>query len=558
VVGAVLSTAGAGADALDNRLLAVAPKVAEALDPTRRPDDRAVALFELRIQASEWLQVDRPPLETDRQCFHWPLEFPEIFQELGFTALCGNPPFVADANISSLLGRAYREWMVGEIAKSRRGRSDLVGFFLLRAAQVCSTGATVGLIATNTVAQGDTREVGLDYLVQNEWALYRAIKSQPWPGEATLQVSQIWLYRGAWFSLATLDGSSVTRITSSLDLEGRVAGPAFRLGQDGKRSFQGSFVGGAGFVLEDDEARALLAKDPINRDVVLPFLNGEDLNSRPDCSPSRWVINFFDWPIERAEGYPDCIQILYSRVKPYRDQVNRAAHRKYWWQYGDKRPALYSAIRPLSRVIAIALTSKSVAPAFVPKGIVFSHALGIFAYDDYAHFGLLSSAIHYWWAVTRASTMRTDIRYTPTDCFETFPQPTLTEAVGKAGGELDTHRRALMVERWEGLTKTYNRVHDPDERAEDIVELRRLNVELDHAVAVAYGWDDLPIDHAFHDTRQGVRYTLGPTTRTELLDRLLELNHERAAAEAAAGLTRQRRSGARRRPVDGQTSLEAL
>jgi hypothetical protein len=183
----------------------------------------------------------------------------------------------------------------------------------------------------------------------------------------------------------------------------------------------------------------------------------------------------------------------------------------------------------------------------------------VFAYDDDAHFGLLSSGLHWWWAVTRASTLETRIRFTPTDCFETFPQPELTEAVAKAGGTLDAHRRALMLERWEGLTKTYNRVHDPDERAEDIVQLRRLHVELDHAVAVAYDWDDLPMDHDFNETRQGVRYTLGPATRTELLDRLLELNHERAAAEAAAGLTRQRRDGARRRrQADGQTSLGAL
>jgi hypothetical protein len=183
----------------------------------------------------------------------------------------------------------------------------------------------------------------------------------------------------------------------------------------------------------------------------------------------------------------------------------------------------------------------------------------VFAYDDDVHFGLLSSAFHYWWAVAHASTMRTDLRYTPTDCFETFPQPELTEAVGKAGGALDAHRRALMLERWEGLTKTYNRVHNPDERAEDIAVLRRLHVELDYAVAAAYGWDDLPMDHDFHDSRQGVRYTLGPTTRTELLDRLLELNHEQAAAEAAAGLTQQRRSGGRRRrAAAGQTSLEAL
>jgi hypothetical protein len=199
-------------------------------------------------------------------------------------------------------------------------------------------------------------------------------------------------------------------------------------------------------------------------------------------------------------------------------------------------------------------------PVFVPTGIVFSQTVFVFAYDKDSHLGLLSSGFHWCW-VTRpgSSTLKSDIRYTPTDCFETFPQPDLTDAVGKAGGALDTHRKGLMLERWEGLTKTYNRVHDPDEHAEDIIELRQLHVELDHAVAVAYGWDDLPMDHDFHETRQGIRYTFSPPMRTDVVDRLLELNHQRAAAEAAAGVTRQRRGGARkRRPADGQTSLEAL
>jgi hypothetical protein len=128
--------------------------------------------------------------------------------------------------------------------------------------------------------------------------------------------------------------------------------------------------------------------------------------------------------------------------------------------------------------------------------------------------------------------------------------------VAQAGKALDEHRRAVMLERWEGLTKTYNRVHDPRERSGDIAELRRLHVELDRAVAVAYGWEDLPLDHDFHETRQGVRYTLGPTTRTEVLDLLLELNHERAAAEAGLAPQRPRRgSGRRATPGSGQASL---
>ena len=71
-------------------------------------------------------------------------------------------------------------------------------------------------------------------------------------------------------------------------------------------------------------------------------------------------------------------------------------------------------------------------------------------------------------------------------------------------------------------------------QAEDIATFRTLHVEMDHAVAAAYGWSDLALDHGFHETKQGVRFTVSPTARQEILDRLLELNHARYAAEQAA------------------------
>lgn len=175
-------------------------------------------------------------------------------------------------------------------------------------------------------------------------------------------------------------------------------------------------------------------------------------------------------------------------------------------------------------------------PAFASADQVFAHTVYVFAYEDDKHLGLLSSSVHYWWAIQRASTMRTDVRYTPTDCFETFPQPELTKAVAKTGAALDVYRRQLMLNRGEGLTATYNRVHNPKEEASDIAEMRRLHVELDHAVAEAYGWQDLDLDHDFWETRQGTRFTVGPEARVELLDRLLELNHARYEEEVRMGL----------------------
>jgi hypothetical protein len=186
--------------------------------------------------------------------------------------------------------------------------------------------------------------------------------------------------------------------------------------------------------------------------------------------------------------------------------------------------------------MVLALTSKVVQPLFLPMGIVYSHATGVFAYDDDAHFGLLSSGFHWWWAVTHASTMRTDIRYTPTDCFETFAQPDLTYGVGAFGDALSSHRSALMIDRHEGLTKTYSRVHDREESSDDIAGLRELHVALDYEVRDAYGWSDLDLGYGFHETKFGTRFTLAPAPRQEVLDRLLELNHERYADEVRQGL----------------------
>jgi hypothetical protein len=539
VVGASLSTSTQSNEALEDRLLAVAPDVRAALDQDQSSDDQATRLEDLRLRAAYWLDEGRIPMAPERSCLHWPLEFPEIFldrERPGFDAVVGNPPFQGGKRISGAYGTTYREHLVNAIADGRKGNADLVAYFFLRAAQVVRQGGTTGLLATNTIAQGDTREVGLDWLTTNVWAIPRAVKSRAWPGDASLEIAKVWLYRGSWKGPASLEGKIVRCITSALETASRAQGSVHVLEGGGKRSFIGSFVNGIGFVLEPSEAARLLDRDQRNADVLFPYLNGDDLNSRPDCSPSRWVINFFDWPLERAEDYPDCLDIVRERVKPSRDKVNRAAHRKFWWQYGDKRPLLYSTIKDMSRVVTTAQTAKIPIPVFSPNGIVFSHMLVVFAFDDAFFLGLLNGSLHYWWIVARASTLETRLRYIPTDCFETFPRPEPSSAVRESGEAVEAHRRQVMLDRWEGLTATYNRVHNPKEEASDIAELRQLHVELDHAVASAYDWADLDLDHDFWETRQGTRFTVGPEARVELLDRLLELNHARYEEEVRMGL----------------------
>ena len=215
---------------------------------------------------------------------------------------------------------------------AQRGNADLCAYFFLRAASLLRIGGQFGFLATNTIAQGDTRDVGLDQLTADGCVIIRAVPSRSWPGEASLEVAHVWLRIGHWVSPFVLDEKPVAGITPFLTESGTVTGTPHRLAANAGKSFNGSNVYGQGFVLEPDEAQSLIDKNPRNKDVLFPYLNGEDLNSRPDLSPSRWVINFFDWPLDRgsapddydgpvAADYPDCLEIVEEKVKPRAREV---------------------------------------------------------------------------------------------------------------------------------------------------------------------------------------------------------------------------------------------
>ena len=291
--------------------------------------------------------------------FHWPLEFPEVMLDRGgFDAFVCNPPFMGGKKITGNLGTLYRDHLVDHLAGGQKGHADLCAYFFLRAASLLREGGQFGFLATNTIAQGDTREVGLDQLTAKGCVIPRAVPSRPWPGTASLEVAHVWLRRGRWNKPFVLDDKPVAGITPFLTEPGTVSGPPHRLAANAGKSFIGSYVLGMGFVLEPEEARQLIEKDPRNKDVLFPYLNGEDLNSRPDQSPRRWVINFFDWPIEKAMQYPDCFRIIEAKVKPERtrkkangDFALRKPLPQKWWIYADKRPELYRTIAGMKRVL---------------------------------------------------------------------------------------------------------------------------------------------------------------------------------------------------------------
>jgi len=274
--------------------------------------------------------------------------------------------------------------------------------------------------------------------------------------------------------------------------------------------------------MSEDEARDIIARDPRNAEVLSPYVNGDDLNSRPKSDGSRWIVNFGEMSEAQARTYAGPWAWIEERVKPERMTKDGTKYPRMvneWWKYWNARPGLVAATTKLSHVLAITRVSKVVLPVRVPTGPLFSEQCVIFSTDKLADFALLSSAAHYGWAISYLSTLETRIRYTPSDVFETLARPQSTARMHEVGARLDEDRRRLMLGRQLGLTKIYNLVNDPGVLDAEVGHLRALHVEVDEAVRGAYGWDDLVLDHGHHDTRQGLRWTVSPIARAELLNR---------------------------------------
>ena len=422
---------------LNDRLLVAAEKVTRWLDG--KDDSVRSDLVDL---AQGWLNTHAVTVNR-RRTFHWAIEFPEVFEEGGFDALVMNPPFLGGQKITGLLGTDYREYLIETMAWGKRGLGDLAAYFILRTGQLIRAEGVIGSLATNTIGQGDTREVGLGGLLEHGFRISRAVQSRPWPGSAALSIAQVWLTRSG-LRTAILDGIEVHEFSSSLDLESRVAGNDWPLPENRSLAFEGFKIYGNGFTLTEGEAQHLMSEDVRNREVLRPYLSGIDLTSRPDLSPSRWVIDFVDWALSRAERYAGPMQIVKERVRPERERVRRKATRERWWRYGEVRPGLRTATEGLDRVIAFTKHSKAVAPAFIPTSWAPSHAICVIAYDDYAHFALLAGSLHWWWAALHGSSLEERIRYTSTTCFETFPWPPDLTGIELYGQEFDELRGSIM------------------------------------------------------------------------------------------------------------------
>jgi Eco57I restriction-modification methylase/restriction-modification enzyme MmeI-like protein len=513
----------------------------------------------LKQRANRTLSTDLPADARLRKPFHWCIEFPEVFSagHEGFDAIVGNPPFLGGQKITGAMGVGFRDYLVNFIAAGKRGSADLVAYFFLRANSLISDEGYFGLIAVNTISEGNTREIGLDSVISDGSQIYRCNPNTAWPGAANVVTSSVHVTKASWRGNKYIGSKKVGVISSALTH--RDNWQPVKLKANEGLVYQGAIILGDGFILDADTYAEWIKTNDKSCEVVFDYLIGKEANQSPAHTPGRRVINFFDWSEGKAAKFQKAFNYIVENVKPERIEGKDKGAREKWWRYLRPRPELFHTIgrgedfsnhpdnwdvdqNPLEKVIVFA-TGATKYPCFtlVPNTYVYANTLCVVASQSFALFACLSSDLHAVWAWDHGSRMKQDLRYTHGDVFETFPFPEgamddSNSPLRDIGKKFFGLRAEYMQNEDKGMTKTYNDIHNPKVDSDAINVLRDIQMAINLAVASAYGFNDIDLEQGFHEVAylpesKNLRFTISESAREEILYRLAMLNKERYELE---------------------------
>ena len=427
-------------------------------------------------------------------------------------AIIGNPPFLGGSRIRKELTDDYAERVFARFGEIH-AQVDFASYWFRLAHECLDRNGRAGLVATNSISQGKSRAVSLDYIVQNGGYIYDAVSTQVWSGEAKVHVSIVnWSYQKP--QICYLDNQFIPSINSSLKSTIDVS-QAVKIKANFNHSFIGCQLNGNGFVVSKEKASQWIKDNPLNEKVLRPFSVARDLTQNPHGNPEQWIIDFNDLSIEDASGYILPFQHVKATVKPERDINRRETRKLNWWQYGENCQKMRRFLAPLSFYFTIPRHSKWF--IFTPAEVSWlpNCSNAVIASEEFYTLGILTSKIYRVWVTAQSSTLKGDTRYTPNTCFENFPFPQFakdlpaksklkTEKIRTIMQELHQYRSQQMETKQWGTTKLYNEYfHEPAS------QLYKLHAKLDKLVMEAYGFSE----------------------NDDLLSKLLELNLELAERE---------------------------
>jgi hypothetical protein len=542
LIGAAVSTATETRDALESRLVATAPDIRAALAPTQRLDDQAARIQDLRSSADYWLDEGRPPKAPARQCLHWPLEFPEVFLDPdrpGFDAVIGNPPFLGGVALARIFGEPYERFLKNLVPESN-GFVDLAVYFHRRAQELRGTNGIVTLLGPQNLVNTANRAASTDAILTSERQIGWARRNVSWPGTASVHVCAISYVPSSWPVRPMLDGRRVNAISASLDADSDLSS-ANRL-RPWIQYSEGTHLYGASFVKTEAEWQAFIQQEPDLLLYLRPYINADILCSMPESRRDLFVVDFGERKKEELTTVSAAVSYLEETVGRERSSQTRQIHEKRSWLHWDKRLTAYERARLRPQVMVCPTVSKHLPMLMVDSSVLFTKAIKFFPDANYDTFALLQSGLFLAWAFATSPLREDRIGFSTRNSLDTFPPPESFADLQSIGLELCTNRAISMKALSIGITDLLNLFHAIKNDQPEIATLRQSQVAVDLAVAAAYGWQDLVLDHDFWETRQGIRFTVSPDARVELLDRLLELNHARYAEEVRSGVRSRKNS----------------
>ncbi|WP_416235241.1 class I SAM-dependent DNA methyltransferase [Nitrospirillum sp. BR 11163] len=465
--------------------------------------------------------------------------------------IVGNPPFIAGKDLRTDLGDGYTEALWATY-KDLPASADYVMYWWHRAAQAVASGRTrrFGFITTNSLNQVFSRRIVQAHLEgKTPLSLVYAVPDHPWAdgsGAAAVRIAMTVAERGQGMGrlvevvgerptgqgdVAVDTRQTIGVIMADLRIGANVASAKSLRANDALCS-PGVKLHGAGFMVTPEEARQLgLGYIPGLEKHIRSYLNGRDLTGKARGLMAIDLLGLSETDV--LDRYSAVYQRIHDRVKPERDQNNRASYRDNWWIAGEPRKEFRPALKGLARYISTAETAKHRLFVFLDQSILPDNKLLNIASDDAFTLGVLSSHIHIVWALAAGGHLGqgNDPVYVKTRCFDPFPFPdcdhTTRQRIRDIAERIDRHRwrqKALHPELT--LTAMYNvveaiRAGRPlDDALRALNEqalgstLADLHDQLDRVVAAAYGWPRDLDDEA-------------------ILERVVALNRRRAAEEEA-------------------------
>ncbi len=549
IIAAGLFEGGRPGAKLDDRYVVLSDALRAAY-----PDDASVEPDRAKLDAI----IERgltPTVDTGEarwKPLHWILAAPDVLHMRGgFDAIIGNPPFLAGKRVSIANGSNVEAWVKRDLPDVR-GAADFSAHFIRRAWGLLRRGATIGMIATDRVAQGDSAEFSTKILAQSG-TIYAAVPEFRWPGRASTGAVIVWAtnrHDDLPELPRQLGDARVRKISAALrdaDWADTTAAKPLEI-----PFLVGAGIGlyGDGFILEGNDA-LLGSITPAERALLRPFVNGQSLMSGKPSGRYAIDARQFESETELFESAPNFARYIFETVKPVRDAVTSQVHERRYWAFWDKRVNLFAEIEKLGRFIALAGDTR--VPVFLfsqDARSVYSHKVVLLASDRAEVLGVLSSAAHTAWIETMRTGRGTTGNYVVSRVLRTFPFPENRPEELRAAAEAFIAVREVALAAYTSPTVVYNLLDDEACQSTEILNLREAQVSLDQVVIDAYGWGDLDLKHAFVMVAGVRRFGLADDVRDELRRRLFAENLRQAEATGVAS-----RIGAKH--MTGSNTLEA-